>query len=333
MEEQQARKAVVDAGRMLLSEGLVARTWGNVSCRTGEHSFVITPSGLGYDNTTADDLAAYNLTDGTWAGARKPSSEKGVHAAAYRRFPDAGFVIHTHQAYASALGLAGFDALALSAQDNAALAGLALAGYGLPGTKRLSSNVSAALATGAQTVLMAHHGALIVGRGLDEAFARAKLLETLCKAACKGQPADAGGGVTADGALAALLDRAGSVFAFRSYSAAPAVCEASKAGRALPAQLDDMAQMVGARLVCAAPDAAAVAAALETHGAVLVRGLGAVCRAETAGDALALKLLTEKACIAYLHARACGVPARLSRVDTALMRLVYQQKYAKKIGD
>ena len=36
-----------------------------------------------------------------WQGNVKPSSEKGIHADAYRLRPEAGFVIHTHQYWAS----------------------------------------------------------------------------------------------------------------------------------------------------------------------------------------------------------------------------------------
>ena len=51
MEEGKARKLLVDTGKDLLRTGLVARTWGNVSCRLDEDSIVITPSGLDYTKT------------------------------------------------------------------------------------------------------------------------------------------------------------------------------------------------------------------------------------------------------------------------------------------
>ena len=97
---------------MLLETGLVARTWGNVSCRLDDTRYLISPSGLAYTRTTEADIALCATGSDTWSGPRKPSSERGIHAAAYRQFPEVGFVIHTHQTYASALGLAGSDALA-----------------------------------------------------------------------------------------------------------------------------------------------------------------------------------------------------------------------------
>lgn len=327
MNGQEAKRLVAEAGRMLLHERLVARTWGNVSCRTGAQSFAITPSGLSYEGMTADDVVLCDMATGDWSGARKPSSEKGVHAAAYAQFPEAGFVIHTHQTYASALGLAGFDARVFTDWEKAALGGVARAKYGLPGTKALRANVAAALAAGAHAVLMAQHGALIVGRDQSEAFERAKLLEAVCKLACKGQP-DGPGGDAAK--AAAISEHAARLFPYAAYTAAPAVLEAANTVKYFRAQLDDMAQMIGPRLIAVSGEAEAVAKALHSQNAVLVPGVGAICRADTQGDCDALLILVEKACVGYLHTRALGAHAGLSSFDAWLMRMVYRNKYSKK---
>lgn len=48
MTEEMAREQVIEAGRRLVSSGLIARTWGNVSCRIDSDYFIITPSGRDY---------------------------------------------------------------------------------------------------------------------------------------------------------------------------------------------------------------------------------------------------------------------------------------------
>ena len=113
----QQKQHVADAGRRLVREGLAARTWGNVSCRAEGTHIWITPSGLGYTHMGAEDIVRYDMASGEWEGKHKPSSEKMVHAAAYARFAQAHFVIHTHQDYASALSLAGFAALQMEAEE------------------------------------------------------------------------------------------------------------------------------------------------------------------------------------------------------------------------
>ena len=105
--EAQARAAVVEAGKRLLSRGLVERTWGNVSARVSGTHFVITPSGMAYETLRPQDLVLVDLRDRSWQGSRKPSSETGIHADAYRLRPEVGFVIHTHQPQASLCSTAG----------------------------------------------------------------------------------------------------------------------------------------------------------------------------------------------------------------------------------
>lgn len=319
---------------MFQKEGLVARTWGNMSCRIDENTFAITPSGLGYESMTEDDVVLFHMADGTWSGTRKPSSEKGVHIAAYRQFPDVGFVAHTHQTFASALGIAGFDALSLAEEENVALGGVARARYGLPGSKRITANVSAALSTGAHAVLMAQHGALIAGKDLTDAFSRAKLLEAVCRRACKGQPG--GGPVLGEEGLNTIAKQLAGSFPCIGYTAARAVQEAAKAEKPFSAQLDDMAQMIGPELFCVRMEPRAVLAALKKHSAVLVydksAGAGALCRADSAVDCEALKLLVEKACVGFLHTRALGALAKLSPLHAMLMHMVYKTKYSKQIG-
>ncbi len=340
--EQEAKSAVIEAGKMLLSEKLTARTWGNVSCRTGEKSFVITPSGLSYEKTTVDDLVSYDMATGQWRGARKPSSERGIHLAAYEIFPDAGFVIHTHQTYASAIGMAGFYDLKLSNEEEAVLGKIALARYGLPSTKKLVENAKNAFKSNAKIVLMYMHGAIIAAKDKDEAFYRAKLLEEVCKRAAKGQP-DMRGAKEKDTAaqpfppsnsmekLEELTKQAAPYFPFTDCACTPAAAEVSRiSSSSFPAQLDDMAQMIGSKLITVDNNVKFTVKALKKYPAILVKDLGVICRAKNKSDCDALKLLVEKACVCYLHTKALNVKRALSPIDRALMRFVYLSKYSKK---
>ena len=95
--EETARNLVTESARKLLRTGLVARTWGNLSARISATQFVITPSGMGYEHMRPEDLVTVNVEDCSYGGPRKPSSEKGIHAAVYSMRPEVNFVIHTHQ--------------------------------------------------------------------------------------------------------------------------------------------------------------------------------------------------------------------------------------------
>jgi hypothetical protein len=101
MDQNEGKNLVVKAGLELVRSGLIARTWGNVSCRIDGETFAITPSGREYHSLTADDIVTVKIKDLSYEGSIKPSSEKGIHAAVYQLYPDMNFVIHTHQENAS----------------------------------------------------------------------------------------------------------------------------------------------------------------------------------------------------------------------------------------
>lgn len=325
MDENIGRNQLVETGKALLEKKLVARTWGNISCRLDKNRFLITPSGLDYLQTTPQDIVCFDSVSGTWEGVRKPSSEKGIHAAAYEIFPEVGFVIHTHQTYATALGLAGWDALDLTEEENAKLGGIARAEYGLPGQKKLWNNVRIALEAGAKVILMAHHGAMICGSDKEDALEKAAVLETICKRSCKGLSAH-----SADGDADAIIVSVKKKLPLSKASTTDALLTAAANGKALPAQLDDMAQMIGGKIPVVKKDANSIVVALPKHNAVLVPGIGAFVLGCDEDDSEALCILADKAAVSALHTAAYGETARLSFADVTLMHAIYKFKYSKQ---
>ncbi len=182
MDILKAKQDVIDAGKKLVEYGLIARTWGNVSCRISDTQFVITPSGKPYDGLTADDIVVVNIEDYSYEGDIKPSSEKGIHAECYRLRSDVNFVIHTHQMNASIVSALGLDITGIDGRSKEIIGDdLLMGGYGLPGTKKLRNGVVSALErTDSKAIIMAHHGALCLGADYDEAFAVAGEVETVC---------------------------------------------------------------------------------------------------------------------------------------------------------
>ncbi len=177
-----AKQLVIEAGERLVETGLIARTWGNVSCRVDDKTFVITPSGKPYIGLTPDDIVEVAINTLEWGGNVKPSSEKGIHAEVYKQFPEANFVIHTHQKIASAVSSLS-NGIEKVAGEAAKLIGdrIFLGGYGLPGTKKLKKGVTNALRLSpSKAVIMAHHGALCFGKDSEEAFQVANSLESVC---------------------------------------------------------------------------------------------------------------------------------------------------------
>jgi len=171
--EEEARKLVLEAGLRLVREGLIARTWGNISARISDTQFIITPTGRSYDSLSPDELVKVNISDLSYEGDIRPSSEKGIHADCYRLRSDVDFVIHTHQFYASIVGVQGKDKSFAPC-----------AAYGLPGSKALRKTVGQALEANPtkNNFFMTKHGSLSLGKNYEDAFANATHLEEKSRA-------------------------------------------------------------------------------------------------------------------------------------------------------
>ncbi len=183
MDILEAKKIVVEAGKQLVSTGLIARTWGNVSCRIDDKQFVITPSGRAYETLTPDDIVLVNMEDLSYEGDIKPSSEKGIHAQCYLHHPEIGFVIHTHQANASIVSSIGCDINGIEGESKEIIGDhITVSAYGLPGTGKLRKGVIAALErSDSKAIILKHHGAVCMGVDYEDAFKVANEVEVVCE--------------------------------------------------------------------------------------------------------------------------------------------------------
>lgn len=102
---------VLAANLALPHHKLVTFTWGNVSAVDRTQGLVaIKPSGVEYENMTAEDIVVVELESGRVVeGSKKPSSDTRTHLALYRAFEDIGGIVHTHSRHATIWAQAGQD--------------------------------------------------------------------------------------------------------------------------------------------------------------------------------------------------------------------------------
>ena len=345
------RREIIDTGIGLLEEKLVARTWGNISARIDADNYLITPSGLDYTSMREEDIVSVNIKTGEYTGINRPSGEKGVHSAAYEVFDDVNFVVHTHQTYATAVSLAGFDSLEATAgsptgsesfetsagstagselfditeEEIEKLGGIALAEYGLPGTKEITNACKSALLTGAHTVLMIHHGVLVLGKDKEEAMKRVKLLESICERNVKRVIKDN----TLNNYLKALntCPEDNSSYRYCEVLTDKALIALSNSETEIFSQLDDVSQMIGTKIVTV--DSLDKALKLSDN-AVLIKGVGALIKAENKDDLEALKVLMNKMAIVKLYTKAKNVKAEISIEESDFMHYDYVTRYSKQ---
>lgn len=358
MSNMDKRREIIDTGIELLEEKLVARTWGNISARIDADNYLITPSGLDYTSMREEDIVSVNIKTGEYTGINRPSGEKGVHSAAYEVFDDVNFVVHTHQTYATAVSLAGFDSLEATAgsptgselfetsagspagsesfditeEEIEKLGGIALAEYGLPGTKEITNACKSALLTGAHTVLMIHHGVLVLGKDKEEAMKRVKLLESICERNVKRVIKDNtlnNHPEALDNYLKALntCPEDNSSYRYCEVLTDKALITLSNSETEIFSQLDDVSQMIGTKIVTV--DSLDKALKLSDN-AVLIKGVGALIKAENKDDLEALKVLMNKMAIVKLYTKAKNVKAEISIEESDFMHYDYVTRYSKQ---
>jgi L-fuculose-phosphate aldolase len=184
--EDALRQAIVEHGLRFAPSGLSQGTSGNLSVRwsmpgpDGDvDGMLITPSGVDYTRMQPLDIAFVQLGDGGWHGPLKPSSEWRFHRDIYLARPEVGAVVHAHPTHATALAVQRRPIPAFHYM--VAMAGghdIRCAPYATYGTEALSRNALAALDS-RRACLLANHGLIAVGAGLDKAFALAIEVEQL----------------------------------------------------------------------------------------------------------------------------------------------------------
>lgn len=167
---------------------LVVWTAGNVSARVpGTDLFVIKPSGVSYDELSADTMVVCTLEgvkieDGS-AASLSPSSDTAAHAYVYRHMPQVGGVVHTHSTYATAWAARGEEipcVLTMMADEFGgaipvgpfAIIGDDSIGRGIVQTLRESRSPA---------VLMQNHGPFTVGKDARSAVKAAVMVEEVAR--------------------------------------------------------------------------------------------------------------------------------------------------------
>jgi L-fuculose-phosphate aldolase len=173
------RQSIIDACRAMTRLGVNQGTAGNVSLRWGD-GLLITPSGLPYDEMTADDIVFMDMT-GAYKHELAASSEWRIHRDILARRREVNAVVHAHSMYCTAFAMCRMEIPA--AHYMIAAAGgppIPCARYESYGTPELSQAALEAL-EGRACALLANHGMVATGPDLAEALWLAVEMETLAR--------------------------------------------------------------------------------------------------------------------------------------------------------
>jgi L-fuculose-phosphate aldolase len=179
--ESELRRKLVEICHRMYRQGYIAAGDGNVSCKVDDERVLVTPTGFHKGFITEADLVVVDPAGKLLRGAHKPSSEFAMHALAYRERPDIRAVVHGHPPLTVGLALAGVTlAQCVLSETCLVLGAILTAPYSTPTTDEVP-RVLRPYVRQSNAVVMDRHGALTLGRDLDEAYNRMEAMEHASK--------------------------------------------------------------------------------------------------------------------------------------------------------
>jgi L-ribulose-5-phosphate 4-epimerase len=183
---EEASEQLVTLHHELVRYDLVVWTAGNVSARAvhdGRDVMVIKPSGVSYDDLSADKMVVCDLDGNVLQGDLAPSSDTAAHAYVYRHMSDVAGVVHTHSPYACAWAARNEPIpCVLTAMADEFGGEIPIAPFTLIGDDSIGRGVVDTLSGHrSRAVLMANHGVFTIGRTAKEAVKAAVMCEDVAR--------------------------------------------------------------------------------------------------------------------------------------------------------
>ncbi|MCH4562727.1 aldolase [Halomonas sp. EGI 63088] len=181
-DENALREQIATLGQSLFDRGLTMGSSGNISVRTGDGGWLMTPTNACLGRLDPARISRLDR-DGRLLAGDKPTKESFLHTAMYEQRPQSGAIVHLHSTHSVAVScLPEVDPCdcipPLTAYYVMRVGRLPLVPYHVPGDPSLGDAVRG-LAGQHSAVLLANHGPVVAGKSLEAAvYATEELEET-----------------------------------------------------------------------------------------------------------------------------------------------------------
>ena len=184
MKLQALRDQLVTLHEELPRNNLVVWTGGNVSARDPESGLVaIKPSGVRYEDLTAESMVVLDPDGTVVEGTNSPSSDTYSHLYIYRHRPDVNGVVHTHSRYATAFAAVGREIpVFLTGQADEFGGPIPCAGFSLIGDDSIGRLVVEGIGR-SPAILLKNHGVFTIGPTATAAVKAAVMTEDVAATA------------------------------------------------------------------------------------------------------------------------------------------------------
>jgi ribulose-5-phosphate 4-epimerase/fuculose-1-phosphate aldolase len=178
------RDEICRVGQSLFQRGLTSGSTGNISVRTPDGGWLMTPTNVSMGTLDPVRLSLFDA-DGRFVSGDAPTKEAFLHFSMYGERADAGAVVHLHSSHSTAVSIMADidpeDVLPpLTAYYIMRVGRLPLVPYFAPGDPALAEAVRG-LAGRHHAMLLANHGPVVAGTSLANAQYAAEELEETAK--------------------------------------------------------------------------------------------------------------------------------------------------------
>ncbi|MET0740314.1 MAG: L-ribulose-5-phosphate 4-epimerase [Candidatus Nanopelagicales bacterium] len=163
---------------------LVVWTAGNVSARVpGAELLVVKPSGVAYEDLTAENMVVTDFDGTVVEGDHTPSSDTAAAAYVYRHMDWVGGVVHTHSTYATAFAARREPIPCVLTMMADEFGGeIPVGPFALIGDDSIGRGIVETLRSHrSKAVLMANHGPFTIGRTAKAAVKAAAMCEEVAR--------------------------------------------------------------------------------------------------------------------------------------------------------
>ncbi|HQF42905.1 MAG TPA: class II aldolase/adducin family protein [Ignavibacteriaceae bacterium] len=176
-----SKKKLVEICHKVYEKGFVAAYDGNISCRTEDNTFLITRSGICKGDVTEKDIIEIDSDGKILKGKSKISTEHKIHLYAYKNRSDVKAVVHCHPVYATAIALLGKGLTEHYLPEVMLTLGkIPLCKYSTPSTDEVPKSMEPYIHY-SRAMLLENHGAVTLGKTLDDAYYKMEKLEHYSK--------------------------------------------------------------------------------------------------------------------------------------------------------
>lgn len=175
------KEKLVSICHRVYTNGFVSAYDGNISLKIDDDRYLITRSGLCQGNAREEDILEVDSKGRIFGSKGKITTESKLHFYIYKKRSEVNSILHCHPVFTSAFAITGKGLMQnIFPEVILTLGKVPLCKYGTPSTKELALSLEPFIEH-SWAFLLENHGAVTIGKSLDDAYYKMEKLEHTAK--------------------------------------------------------------------------------------------------------------------------------------------------------